>query len=38
MEVFLTKTGGIQLLVIVTKDLVLDVMGVLYPLLFTNIC
>ena len=38
MEVFVTKIGGFQLLVVVTEDLVLDVVVVLYPLVFTNIC
>ena len=37
-EVFVTKIGGFQLMVIVTKDLVLDAAEVLYPLLFTQIC
>ena len=34
----MTKIGGFQLMVIVTKDLVLDAAEVLYPLLFTQIC
>ena len=38
MEVFVAKAGGFQLLIIVTGDLVLDVAGVLYSLLFTRIC
>ena len=38
MEVFVTEIGGFQLLVIVTKDLVLDVAVVQYLLLFTHIC
>ena len=33
MEVFVTKIGGFQFLVIATGDLVLDAAGVLYPLL-----
>ena len=36
MEVFVTKIGGFQLLVIVIKDLVWDVAGVLY-LMFLNV-
>ena len=38
VKVFVTNIGGFQLLVIVTKDLVWDVVGVLYPLLFNHIC
>ena len=34
MEVFVTKIGGFQLLVIVIKDFVWDVAGVLYVLFF----
>ena len=38
MEIFVTKVRGFRLVVIVTKDLVLNVAVVLYPLLFTHIC
>ena len=38
VEVFVTKASGLQLQVVATKDLVLDVVGVLYPLLFTYVC
>ena len=38
MKFFVTKVSGFWLIVIVTKDLVLDVAGVLYPLLFTHLC
>ena len=38
MEVFVKKVGGFRLLVIVTKDLVLDVVVVLYPFLLTHVC
>ena len=36
MGVFVTKINGFWLLVIVTKDLVLNVAGVPYPLLFCS--
>ena len=38
MEVFVAKIDGFQLLVTVKRDLVLDVEGVLYPLLSIRIC
>ena len=38
MKVFVTKVNGLWFLVTVTKDLVLDVAGVLYPALLTHIC
>ena len=40
MEVFVTKIGGFQFLVIATGDLVLDAAGVLYliPFAVTHIC
>ena len=38
IEVFVTEIDSFHLLVIVTEDLVLDVAGVLYPLLFVYIC